>query len=92
MLPTQCSCCKCGGHQLGEQVCRIGAQQYHIQSYAEKNLEEHKEDAERYETMNRPKVIKKVSADNLLVTNIDHFLDESDDQLSLFHSDYSIEE
>ena len=26
MRPIQCTCCKCGGHQIGEQVCRIGAQ------------------------------------------------------------------
>ena len=92
MLPIQCSCCKCRGHQLGKQVCRIGAQQYHIQSYAEKHPEEYKENAKRYETMNRPKVIKNVCADNLLLTNINHFLDESEDRLSLFHSDYSSED
>ena len=48
-----CNCCKCGEHQLGKQVCRIGAQQYHIQSYAEKYPEEFKENAKKYETMNR---------------------------------------
>ena len=28
--PIQCDCCQCGGHQIGEQVCQIGAQVHHI--------------------------------------------------------------
>ena len=88
MLPIQCSCCKCGGHQIGKQVCRIGAQQFHIKSCAEKHLKEFEENAKWYETMNRPKVIKKVCADTLLLTDINHFLDESEDRLNLFYVDY----
>ena len=89
MLLIQCSCCKCGGHQIRKQVCRIGAQQYHIKSYAEKHLKEFEENTKRYETMNRPKVVKKVCANNLLLSDINHFVYELEDQHSLFHSDYS---
>ena len=92
MLPIQYNCCKCKGNQLGKQACCILAQQYHIQSYTEKHPEEFKENAKKYKTMNRPKVIKKVCADNLLLTSIDYFLDESEDQLSVYHADYSSEE
>ena len=41
--------------------------------------------------MNRPKVIKKVCANILLLTDIEHFLDESEDRHSLFHTDSSEE-
>lgn len=37
----QCTCCKRGGHQLGDKVCQIGAKFHHIQVYKEnikKNL------------------------------------------------------
>ena len=92
MLLIQRPCCKYGGHQFEKKACRIDAQQYHIVYYAEKHAEEYKEKTKRYETMNRLKVIKKVCADNLLLSNIDHFLDILKDQRSLFHSDYSNEE
>ena len=58
----------------------------------QRNPEEFKGNEKRYETMNSPKVIKKICADNLLLTHIDHFLDELEDQLSLCHSNYSSEE
>ena len=87
MRPIQCTCCKCGGHQIGTQVCRIGAQQFHILSYAKKHPKEFEENAKRYETVNKPKVIKKVCADIPLLTDLDHFLDESEDRHSLFHTD-----
>ena len=91
LKPIQCPCCKCAGHQIGEQVCRIGAQYRHIQAYADKNPTEFKENAMRYETMNRPKVIKMVSADNLLLTSVDDFLDESEARVSVYHPDSSEE-
>ena len=92
LKPIQCPCCKCAGHQIGDQVCQIGAQHHHIQSYAEKHPKEYKENAQRYETMNRPKIIKTVGADNLLLTSINNFLDESGNCLSVYHADFLSEE
>ena len=77
---------------MGKQVCRIGAQQYHIKPYAEKHPKEFEENAKRYETMNKPKVIKKVCADIPLLMDLDHFLDESEDRHSLFHTDINEDE
>ena len=89
MRPIQCNCCQCGGHQIRDQVCRIGAQNYHIQSYREKHPQEFKQNATRYETMNRPKIISKVCANNQLISSIEEFQDESEDRYLLLLEDYS---
>ena len=92
MRPIQCDCCQCGGHQIGDQVCRIGAQVHHIQAYKEKHPEEFKQNAMRYEAMNRPKVIKKVCADNLLISSVDEFQNDSEDRYVSLMNDYNCEE
>ena len=43
------------------QVCRIGAQIYHVAKYAEKNKEEMEVNAAMYEGMNTPKHVKYVN-------------------------------
>ena len=88
MRLIQCDCCQCGGHQIGEQVCQIGAQVHHIQAYKEKYPEEYKQNATRYETMNRPKVIKTVCANNQLISSIDEFQDDLEDHYLLLLNDY----
>ena len=93
MKPIQCASCKCGGHQIGEQVCRIAAQFHHIQTYMEgPNKEIFKENAKRYENMNRPKVINQVMIEHPTILSIDEFLCESEERGSIYHADYSSEE
>ena len=92
MRQIQCNCCQCGGHQIGEQVCQIGAQFHHIQAYKEKHPQEYKQNATQDETMNRPKVIKTVCANNQLISSIDEFQDESEDCYLLILNDYANEE
>ena len=88
MRPIQCNCCQCGGHQIGKQVCRIGSQFHHIQATKEKNPQEYKQNATRYETMNQPKVIKTLCANNQLISSIDEFQDDLEDHYLLLLNDY----
>ena len=92
MRPIQCDCCQCSGHQIGNQVCQIGAQVYHIQSYKEKHPQEYKKNATRYETMNRPKIISKLCANNQLISSIEDFQDESEECYLPLMKDYGNKE
>ena len=56
----QCACCKMAGHNIGDQVCRVGAQMWHATKYAEANAEAYQGNAEKYFKMNRTVHIKRV--------------------------------
>ena len=92
MCQIQCDCCQCGEHQIGKQVCQIRAQFHHIQAYKEKHPQEYKQNATRYETMNRPKVIKTVCTNNQIISSIDEFQDKSEDRYLLILEDYANKE
>ena len=93
MKPIQCECCQCGGHQIGEQVCQIGAQFQHIQTYKEgAHKEKFRDNAKRYEDMNRPTVINQVLIEHPLRLSIEEFLTELEEQGSIHHTDYSSDE
>jgi hypothetical protein len=50
----QCACCKMAGHNIGDQVCRIGAQMWHAGKYEAANTETYKLNADKYFKMNHP--------------------------------------
>ena len=56
----QCACCKMAGHNIGDQVCRIGAQMWHAGKYEAANTETYKLNADKYFKMNRPIHINRV--------------------------------
>ena len=56
----QCVCCKMAGHNIGDQICRTGAQMWHTTNYGESNKETYQENAEQYFKMNRPHHINRV--------------------------------
>ena len=56
----QCACCKMAGHNIGDQVCRIGAQMWHATKYETANKETYQENADKYFKMNRPVHINRV--------------------------------
>ena len=92
MRPVQCPACQCGGHQIGDQVCRIGAQVHHIEAYKEKHPQEFRQNAMRYKTMNVPKIISKLCANNQLISSVDEFQDESEECYLPFMKDCATEE
>ena len=48
------------GHNIGDQVCQIGAQIWHAKKYAAANTETYQQNAKKYFKMNRPVHINKV--------------------------------
>jgi hypothetical protein len=48
----QCACCKMAGHNIGDQVCRTGAQMWHAAKYSAANAETYDSNAEKYFKMN----------------------------------------
>jgi hypothetical protein len=56
----QCACCKMAGHNIGDQVCRIGAQMRHATKYESANKETYQKIAEKYFKINRPVHINRV--------------------------------
>ena len=69
----QCACCKMFGHCIDVkdktdkkdmQICRIGAQIYHVTKYAKQHKDEMEVNAAMYEGMNTPKHVKFVKIKN----------------------------
>jgi hypothetical protein len=48
------------GHNIGDQVCRIGAQMWHAMKYETANKDTYQENADKYFKMNRPVHINRV--------------------------------
>jgi hypothetical protein len=48
------------GHNIGDQVCRIGAQMWHATKYESVNKETYQDNAAKYHKMNRPVLINPV--------------------------------
>jgi hypothetical protein len=56
----QCACCKMAGHNIGGQVCRIGAQMWHATKYKTANKDTYQENAGKYFKMNQPVHINRI--------------------------------
>ena len=54
---TQCRCCHLYGHNIGDQVCRIGAQIHHSTNFSKAHPQEAKTNAERHTQMNKKSVV-----------------------------------
>jgi hypothetical protein len=56
----QCGCCKMAGHNIGDQICRVGAQMAHVTKFATANKETYESNADKYYKSNRPVLINRV--------------------------------
>ena len=66
------------GHSIGEQICRCGAQMYHIIKYQQQNEAIFDENAKKYATMNRPNIVNKVMRNNTNISDIKTLMDETE--------------
>ena len=67
------------GHTIGDQICRVGAQVKHIQTYGKDNKSTFDENAVRYESMNKIRVISKVMTEDTTITNMEELIDATGD-------------
>jgi hypothetical protein len=72
----QCVCCKMEGHNIGEQICRIGAQMAHVTKYATSNKETYEANAGYYYKSNRPVLINRVMMAHPTHTTEDEIMEE----------------
>ena len=56
----QCRCCHLYGHNIGDQVCRIGAQVHHSTNFSKAHPKEFNLNAEKHTQMNKKSVVKSV--------------------------------
>jgi hypothetical protein len=68
---VQCDCCHTFGHNIDEDICRIGAQVYHVINYIKDNEKPTKQNANSYTTANN-----KVKINAIETTFPDLFHDE----------------
>jgi hypothetical protein len=72
----QCACCKMAGHNIGDQVCRTGAQMLHAAKYSAANAETYNSNAGKYFKMNRPVHINRVMKANQDYTTEEEIMEE----------------
>jgi hypothetical protein len=60
---VQCTCCHNYGHDVDEQICRIGAQVYHSHQFLTNNPQKAQYNAQAYSLSNIKKQIKKLLSD-----------------------------
>jgi hypothetical protein len=72
----QCVCCKMAGHNIGEQICRIGAQMAHVTKYAMANKETYEANADNYYKSNHPVLINRVMMAHPTHTTEDEIMEE----------------
>ena len=82
---VQCACCQLAGHTIGDQICRVGAQVKHIQDYSQRHEDVYEENAKRYESMNKTKVISRVLREDETITNMEELLDATEDRQNPYH-------
>ena len=69
----QCTCCQLYGHNIGDQICRIGAQMYHAKEYSVKHPAEYKTNADKHRQMNQKNIVKFVNnTSKMLYTKHEH--------------------
>ena len=77
------------GHTIGDQICRVGAQVKHIQTYGKDNKSTFDENAVQYESMNKTRVISKVMTEATTITNMEELMDATVDRQSFYHDNDS---
>jgi hypothetical protein len=83
----QCACCKMAGHNIGDQVCRTGAQMWHAAKYAAANAETYDSNAEKYFKMNRPVHINRVMKANHTYTTEEEIMQECENWIACDEKD-----
>ena len=82
---VQCAYCQLAGHTIGDQICRVGAQVKHIQDYSQRHEDVFEENAKRYESMNKTKVISRVLREDATITNMEELMDVTEDRQNPYH-------
>ena len=82
---VQCACCQLAGHTIGDQICRVGAQVKHIQDFSQRHEDVFEENAKRYESMNKTKVISRVLREDATITNMEELMDATEDRQNPYH-------
>ena len=59
------------GHTISNQICCVGAQVKHIQTYGNNNKSTFDENAVQYKSMNKTRVISKVMTEDTTITNME---------------------
>ena len=67
------------GHTIGDQICWVGAQVKHIQTYGKDNKSIFDKNAVRYKSMNKTRVISKVMTEDTTITNMEELMDATED-------------
>ena len=86
---VQCKCCQMAGHTISDQICRFGAQVKYIQTYGKDNKSTFDENAVRYKSMNKTRVISKVMTEDTTITNMEELMDATVDRQSFYHDNDS---
>jgi HAMP domain-containing protein len=83
----QYACCKMAGHNIGDQVCRTGAQMWHAAKYSAANAETYDSNAEKYFKMNWPVHISRVMKANKEYTTEEEILEECENWINCDEKD-----
>jgi hypothetical protein len=75
------------GHNIGDQVCRTGAQMWHAAKYAAANAETYDSNAEKYFKMNRPVHINRVMKANHTYTTEEEIMEECENWIDCDEKD-----
>jgi hypothetical protein len=78
----QCACRKMAGHNIGDQVCRIGAQMWHATKYESANKETYQDNAGKYFKMNRPVHINRVMRAHDKLIEQEEIMDKCDEWIT----------
>ena len=77
------------GHTIGDQICRVGAQVKHIQTYGNNHKLTFDENAVRYESMNKTQVISEEMTEDTTIVNMEELMDTMEDRQSFYHDNDS---
>ena len=65
--------------QIGYQIYRVGAQDKHNQNYSDDHKLTFDENAVRYESMNKTRVISKLMTEDTIFKNMEELMDATED-------------
>ena len=72
------------GYSIGEQVCRIRAQMYHVTKYQQQNTGLYEENAKQYVTMYRPSIVNRVMRNKTNIEGMNKLMDKTEREMQDF--------